>query len=76
MLASQTDLTGFFQNEELEAIQSKIDKNAQVIQDILAEINHFRESEEYSQSLHVKSQSQFESLRHQIEKIAGFFHYS
>ena len=76
MLASQTDLTGFYKNEELEAIQSKVDKNAQVIQDILAEINHFRESEEYSQSLHVKSQSQFESLRHQIEKIAGFFDYS
>ena len=76
MPASQTDLTGFYKNEELQAIQSKVDKNTQVIQDILAEINHFRESEEYSQSLHVKSQSQFESLRHQIEKIAGFFDYS
>ena len=38
---------------------------------MLAEISHFKESEEYSQSLHVKSQSQFESLRRQIEKVAG-----
>ena len=70
-LASQTDITGFYDDKKLLTIQSKIDENSQFIQDMLAEISHFKESEEYSQSLHVKSQSQFESLRRQIEKVAG-----